>query len=79
LTPPIIRRDGDDMIRKFRIARVWTVQEWSYNMTDTKNTGIFNRFINLELIKSKVLIVRLAIGCVSRRRDACYKLNNTLK
>jgi len=31
-----IRRDGDDAIVIFRVVGVWTVQEWSYNITDTK-------------------------------------------
>ena len=34
LMPFGIRRDGDGVI--FRVAGVWTVQEWSHNMTDTK-------------------------------------------
>jgi hypothetical protein len=36
LTPSAIRRDGDDVVVYFRVAGVWTVQEWLYNMTDTK-------------------------------------------
>jgi hypothetical protein len=36
LTPSAIRRDGDDAIIIFRVAGVWTVQEWSHNMTNTK-------------------------------------------
>ncbi|ELR09113.1 hypothetical protein GMDG_03693 [Pseudogymnoascus destructans 20631-21] len=36
LTPSAIRRDSDDMIVNFRVARVWSVQEWSHNTTDTK-------------------------------------------
>jgi hypothetical protein len=36
LTPSAIRRDGDDAIVIFRVAGVWTVQEWSHNMTNTK-------------------------------------------
>jgi hypothetical protein len=36
LTPSAIRRDGDDAIAIFVVAGVWTVQEWSHNMTDTK-------------------------------------------
>jgi hypothetical protein len=36
LTPSAIRREGDDAIVISRVAGVWTVQEWSHNMTDTK-------------------------------------------
>ena len=30
------RDDDDDVIVNFRLAGVWTVQEWLYNITDTK-------------------------------------------
>ena len=36
LTPSAIRRDGDDAIVIFGVVGVWTVQEWSHNITDTK-------------------------------------------
>ena len=65
LTPSAFRRVGDDAIGNFRVAGVWTVQEWSHNITNTKNTGIFNGFTNLELIKFKVPVIYLATGCVS--------------
>ena len=65
LTPSAIRRDGDDVIVVIRVAGVWTVQEWSHNMTDTKIRGIFNGFTNLESTEFKVPIVCLVIGYVS--------------
>ncbi len=36
LTTSVTRRDGDDAIIIFGEARVWAVQKWSHNMTDTK-------------------------------------------
>jgi hypothetical protein len=36
LTPSVIGRDGDDVIVNFRVTGVWTIQEWSHNMTNTK-------------------------------------------
>ncbi len=36
ITTPIHRRDGDDTIMIFGAARVWTVQKWSHNMTNTR-------------------------------------------
>ena len=39
-----------------------------------KIPGIFNGFRNLESIEFKVPMVCLAIGCVSRRRDARYRV-----
>lgn len=49
LMPSVIRRDGDDAIGNFRVAGLWTIQEWSHNMTDTKNTGIFNEFTKFRI------------------------------
>jgi hypothetical protein len=34
--PSAIKRDGDDMIVNSRVAGAWAVQEWAYNMIDTK-------------------------------------------
>jgi hypothetical protein len=42
-------------------------------MTNIKLIGIFNGFINLELIEFKILIICLVIRYVSRRKDGCYE------
>ena len=31
-----IRRNNDGVIVNSRVARIWTVQKWSHNMTNTK-------------------------------------------
>jgi hypothetical protein len=46
LTPFAIRREGDDAIVIFGATGVWTIQEWSHNMTDI-NIREFS--INLEI------------------------------
>jgi hypothetical protein len=36
LTPSAIRCDSDDVTVNSRVARIWTIQEWSHNTTNTK-------------------------------------------
>jgi hypothetical protein len=69
LTPSATRRDGDDMIVNFRVAGVWTVQEWSHNMIDTKilefsmDSQIYNQ-LHLKYLYLSLHRVRLLTqGC----------------